>query len=60
MYPLSPHEVPQEFLTFHESDATPTKRTPWLREVLQLLKTPDLYGDQLVASTATEIGLPAT
>lgn len=60
MNPLSPHEVPQEFLTFQASPETPTKRTPWLREALQLLKIPDLYPDQLVASTATEIGLPAT
>jgi hypothetical protein len=58
MNPLYPHEVPQEFLTHQYWSETPTKRTPWLREVLQLLKTPDLYGDQLLASTATETGLP--
>ena len=37
---------------------TPTSVTPWLRLVLQLLKTPLEYLDQLVASTATETGLP--
>lgn len=59
IYPDSPHEVPQEFLTFQYWSETPTKRTPWFNEVLQLLKTPDEYLDQLVASTATEMVLPA-
>jgi hypothetical protein len=58
MNPLSPHDPPHEFLILHEPATVPTKRTPWLRDVLQLLKTPLLYGDQLVASTATETGLP--
>lgn len=39
---------------------SPTNNTPWLRLVLQLLNTPVLYADQLVASTATETGLPDT
>lgn len=58
MNPDSPHPLPHEFLIFQYWSVTPTKRTPWLSLVAQLLKTPDLYGDQLVASTATEIGLP--
>ena len=59
MCPCSPHEVPQEFLTVHDSLVIPTKRTPWLSLVAQLLKTPLEYFDQLVASTAIEMGLPA-
>lgn len=58
MYPSSPQTVPHEFFTNQYWTLTPTKRTPWLRLVLQLLKTPDLYPDQFEASTATEIGLP--
>ena len=54
--PLSPHVVPHEFLTFHDSAVTPTKRTPWFNLVAQLLNTPDLYSDHFVASTATEMG----
>jgi hypothetical protein len=56
--PDYPHDVPQEFLTCQYWSLIPINKTPWLREVLQLLKTPLLYVDQLVASTATEIGLP--
>ncbi len=54
MYPASPHEAPQEFLITQFPSFDPVRVTPWLRLVLQLLKTPVLYGDQLVASTATE------
>ena len=60
MYPFYPHDGPQEFLTIQASAVTPTNKTPWSRLVLQLLKTPLLYGDQLLASTATETGLPTT
>ena len=35
----------------------PTNKTPWSRLVLQLLKTPLEYFDQLLASTATAMGL---
>jgi len=59
MNPFSPHDPPQEFLIHHEPPLTPTKVTPWLSLLLQLLKTPDEYLDQLVASTATAIGLSA-
>ena len=55
--PFSPQLAPQEFLMTQDPLLVPTKVTPWLREVLQLLKTPEEYLDQLVASTATEIGL---
>lgn len=58
MNPDSPQAAPHEFLTFQASVATPTNVTPWLSLVAQLVKTPDLYADQLEASTATEIGLP--
>ena len=56
MYPPSPHEVPHEFLIFQLPPMTPTRRTAWLIPEAQLLKTPDLYGLQLVASTVTETG----
>ena len=58
--PLSPHPFPQEFLIFHESPEDPTRRTPWLIAVPQLLKIPPLYRDQTLASTATETGRLAT
>lgn len=57
--PFYPQLVPHEFLTTQFPPLTPTKVTPWLREVAQLLKTPLLYLDQLVASTATETTLEA-
>jgi hypothetical protein len=61
MNPASPHDVPHEFLTFQTPAASvPTKRTPWLTLAAQLLKTPDLYDDQLVASTVIESGLEAS
>jgi len=60
MNPFSPQVFPHEFLMVHELSLIPTRVTPWLREVLQLLKTPEEYFDQLVASTATETGLLAT
>lgn len=60
MNPLSPQVVPHEFLILQYSSVIPTKRTPWLSLVAQLLKTPFLYPDQLVASTATEMGLAET
>jgi hypothetical protein len=60
MYPCYPHDADQEFLTIQYWSVTPTNKTPWSRLVLQLLKTPLLYDDQLLASTATEIGLPTT
>lgn len=56
MNPASPHEVPQEFLMVQYEEVEATRRTPWLTELAQLEKTPDLYGDQLEASTATEMG----
>ncbi len=37
----------------------PTSNTAWLIEAAQLLKTPPVYLLQLLASTVTEIGLPA-
>jgi hypothetical protein len=59
MNPFSPHPVPHEFLTFQTPVASvPTNKTAWLMLAPQLLKTPDLYGDQLVASTVIESGLP--
>ena len=58
MYPFSPHLLLQEFLIHQLFSLTPTNKTPWLSLVAQLLKTPDEYLDQLVASTATETGLP--
>ena len=57
MNPLYPHDAPQEFLITQFPSLTPTKVTPWLRAVLQLLNTPLLYGDQFDASTATETTL---
>ena len=36
---------------------TPTKRTPWFRLFPQLLKTPEEYFTQLLASTPIETGL---
>jgi hypothetical protein len=57
MNPDSPHDVPHEFLILQFPPTTPTNVTPWLSCLAQLLKTPDLYDDQLVASTATEMGL---
>jgi len=57
IYPFYPHEVPQEFLIIQFPLASyPVAKTPWFKLVLQLEKTPDLYNDQLVASTATEVG----
>ena len=56
MYPPSPQDDPQEFLIFQASQF-PTKRTAWLIEDPQLLKTPELYRLQLVASTVTDKGL---
>ncbi len=55
--PFSPQVVPHEFLILQYWSVTPTKVTPWLSLVAQLLKTPLLYLDQLVASTATETTL---
>jgi len=57
MYPLSPQTVPHEFLILQKPSSRPTNVTPWLSLVAQLLKTPVLYGLQLVASTATETTL---
>lgn len=57
MYPFSPQVVPHEFLMVQLLSETPVKVTPWLSLVAQLLKTPELYLDQLVASTATETTL---
>lgn len=54
--PCSPQDVPQEFLTHQFPAFMPTKVTPWFKPVEQLLKTPELYLDQLEASTATETG----
>ena len=56
IYPDSPQLVPHEFLTCQPLALTPTRVTPWLSLVEQLLKVPDLYDDQLEASTATETG----
>ena len=42
IYPLSPQVVPQEFFTNQFPFVVPTRVTPWLIFVLQLLKTPDL------------------
>lgn len=58
MKPFYPQDVLHEFLIFQNESVAPTKRTSWLRFALQLLNTPLLYGDQLVASTETPIGLP--
>jgi len=55
--PDSPQLLDHEFFIHHAPPLTPTKVTPWLSLVPQLLKTPLLYEDQLVASTATEVGL---
>ena len=57
MNPFSPQLYPQEFFTIQLSDLRPTKSTPWLSFVPQLLNTPEEYLCQLEASTATEIGL---
>lgn len=57
MYPDSPHDDPHEFLIFQLLLEIPTRRTAWLMLAAQLLKTPELYLLQLVASTVTEIGL---
>ena len=57
IYPLSPQDVPQEFLIFHYESFAPTNKISWLRLVAQLLKTPEAYLLQLVASTETPIGL---
>ena len=57
IYPSSPQVVPQEFLMIQLPPFMPTKVTPWLMLVLQLLNTPDLYDDQFVASTDTATGL---
>jgi len=58
--PLSPQVVPHEFFILQYESVTPTKRTPWLTLVEHPDKTPDLYDDQIEASTATEIGLWAS
>ena len=58
MNPFSPHDAAHEFLIHQALSFTPTNVTPWLSLVEQLLKTPLEYLDQLVASTATETGLP--
>jgi hypothetical protein len=60
MNPFSPQDGPQEFLTHHAPELIPTKVTPWLSLVEQLSKTPELYLDQLVASTAIDRGCLAT
>ena len=57
MKPFSPQEVPHEFLIHQYWSVIPTRVTPWLSLVAQLLNTPVLYLDQLVASTATETTL---
>jgi len=56
MYPDSPQLVPQEFLMCQMAPVLATKVTPWFNLAAQLEKTPDLYKDQLEASTATETG----
>lgn len=57
IYPLLPQVGPQEFLICQNYLLTPTNNTPWFRMLdPQLLKIPDLYEDQFVASTATETG----
>lgn len=38
--PDSPQVVPHEFLIFQLVEVTPTRTTPWLSLVAQLLKTP--------------------
>jgi len=55
--PFSPHPFPQEFLIHQFPPTTPTKVTPWLSWLPQLLNTPLLYDDQFEASTATETTL---
>ena len=60
MNPFSPQDDPQEFLTSQSPPLVPTKRTPWSSLVPQLLKTPEEYLDQLLASTAIETGLWVT
>ena len=57
MKPFSPQDAPHEFLIHQFPPETPTKVTPWLSLVEQLLNTPLEYLDQLVASTATETTL---
>lgn len=58
MKPFSPQAVPQEFLTSHETPSYPKAKTAWLvPPAAQLLKTPPVYLDQLVASTETVTGL---
>ena len=42
MNPVYPHDVPHEFLILQLPPTIPTKRTPWLSLVAQLLKTPVL------------------
>ena len=56
MNPFSPQPDPHEFLIFQALDCIPTKRTAWLILLPQLLKTPDEYLLQFVASTVTETG----
>ena len=41
MYPFSPQPVPHEFFTIQNVLENPTAKTPWSKEVLQLLKIPD-------------------
>lgn len=53
-----PQSRPQEFLIFQVLELTATNRTAWFTLVLQLENVPLEYGDQFVASTATEMGLP--
>ena len=61
MNPLTPHDVPHEFLTIQELSALkPTKRTAWLSYLPQVEKTPLEYLDQLLASTAIVNGYLAT
>jgi hypothetical protein len=59
IYPFYPHCALHEFLIFQNPWLleTPTNSTAWFIFASQLLKTPDLYELQLVASTVTEIGL---
>ena len=56
MYPYSPQEVAQEFLTIQLYELYPTRVTAWLMLVPHLLKTPLEYNPQLLASTQTETG----
>ncbi len=58
MNPLSPQDGPHEFLMVQTESLIPTKVTPWLSLVPQLVNTPELYCDQLLASTATDTTLP--